>query len=613
MLAFFDKKTVDIDDEITYTIKIVGDTGSMPRPHLPTIDAFDIFYISRSSNFVFQEGKSVPEVRYSFVFVPKEVGTHTVPAFDIQVNDILFKTDPTVLTVVSLSGSKTRSQPYRHPHVPSSTNIPFSNDTNLHAQQVLPQRPAPVPKGADKDLFVMTKVNKDRVYVNEQVTLTYTVFTRVDLQYQGFDTEPDFKGFWIEELTDEKNLIRDETYFEGTRYLRADVRKVALFPTETGTFTLDLGTLKAQVQKVESRTDAVDSFFDDDFFGQSVLAKREERVLPTNPVVIRVMDFPLENRPEYFEGASGDFKISGYVEKTEININEPLVLTIVIEGKGNLETLPAPVIGGALDDFSLFETKTALEKTKVNEQIRGKKTFLYTFLASRVGELVLPEVYFDFFHLKYQKYMSLSRGPFTVTVQSRRSDEGEQELSNKPVIPDELKDTVRNEKRDIQYIKESFKNDHMRNIRIRDFLLFCDSALLIALIAIFLRKRKEKIFASNVSLRRKEFAYDSLRNKYKEIQKDRKKNDPRYFERASLVLDHYFADKFDLSPYGLTWEIIKRKLESAQMPEDVISQCDSFYETCNLARFTSTQLSPDDFDQIDSLLRNIGARLEKLL
>jgi hypothetical protein len=613
VMAFFDKKTVDVDDEIKYTIKIVGDVGSMARPQLPAIDDFDVYYISRSTNFAFIGGKSVPEVQYSFVFVPQEVGTYRIPAFDIQANNMIFKTDETVLSVVSLSGSKKRSKPYRHPHVPSSTNIPFSKNSPVQNHETLPQRPAPLTKGADKNLFVMTTVDKDTVYPNEQITLTYTLLTRVDLQYQGFDQEPDFKGFWIEELTDEKNLVRDETYFEGQRYLRADVRKIALFPTEPGTYALDLGTLKAQVQKVAAPNDAVDSFFDDDFFGQSVLSKREERILTTTPVSVTVLDFPLENRPEHFKGASGDFRISGYVDNTQIKINTPLVLTIVIEGKGNVETIQTPVISGPLNDFSLFETKTSVEKSKVNEQMRGKKTFQYTFLPTRAGELIVPEVFFAFFHLKYQKYMTLSRGPFSISVAAGRSDSSDQELSKKQIIPDELKDTIRTETLDIQYLKQTFRDDHARSIRIRNFLFLIDAGLLAALIIIAMRKRREKIFASNASLRRKEYAYESFRRQYKEIQKERKNTDPRFFERAALVLDHYFADKFDLSPYGLTWDVIKSQLESVEISSDVIAQCDTFYETCNMARFTSAQLSRNDYEEIDALLKTIGAKLEKLL
>ena len=61
----------------------------------------------------------------------------------------------------------------------------------------------------------LTAQDKDEVFVNEPVMLTYTLFTRLSATYKGFEKEPTTTGFWVEDFPPEKTIRRTEKMLNG--------------------------------------------------------------------------------------------------------------------------------------------------------------------------------------------------------------------------------------------------------------------------------------------------------------------------------------------------------------------------------------------------------------
>src|SRR5438034_241967 len=114
-------------------------------------------------------------------------------------------------------------------------------------------------------MSIETSVNRSRLAVGEEMKLdiimsdaegqinkpvmpTYTLYTRMNATYKGFEKEPETTGFWVEDFPPEKTIRRTEQILNGSRYVIADVRKLALFPTQIGVYTVDPGTLSAAVE-----------------------------------------------------------------------------------------------------------------------------------------------------------------------------------------------------------------------------------------------------------------------------------------------------------------------------------------------------------------------------
>ena len=152
--------------------------------------------------------------------------------------------------------------------------------TQASPQGVAPQssRPSPgtqpvpqdqtfvVSPGTDDNIFVQAWVDRKTLYQNEQMLLTYSLYTRYDTRYEGFDKEPETSGFWIEEFPMGRDVPRETVRQNGKRYVKADVKKLALFPTAPGNYTIQPGTLKVSIREEPQGSNAFDEFFSDSFF-----------------------------------------------------------------------------------------------------------------------------------------------------------------------------------------------------------------------------------------------------------------------------------------------------------------------------------------------------------
>ena len=86
--------------------------------------------------------------------------------------------------------------------------------------------------------FIEAEIDNEVVYRGQQVTLSYLLYTQVDVS--SFEDElPKFKGFWTEELFVAKNLKLNEVKKNGKKYYAATIKKMALFPTSSGKIKLD--------------------------------------------------------------------------------------------------------------------------------------------------------------------------------------------------------------------------------------------------------------------------------------------------------------------------------------------------------------------------------------
>ena len=54
-------------------------------------------------------------------------------------------------------------------------------------------------KQSDRDVFITSEIDKEEVYLGEQITLTFKLYKKVEISVEPFEI-PEFSGFWTEEL-----------------------------------------------------------------------------------------------------------------------------------------------------------------------------------------------------------------------------------------------------------------------------------------------------------------------------------------------------------------------------------------------------------------------------
>ena len=216
-------------------------------------------------------------------------------------------------------------------------NIPSLNVTI--GKQVFRTNPIGilVEKGAGRaqmaNLFIEAKSDKEQAYPGEQVTITYRLFTRLNLSIEDIEY-PKSVGFWNEDLrvgVAHTPRFRD-IQIQGVEYKVATLYKAAMFPTQIGKLTVNPMTVICNVEKPSRRRPG--GVFDDPFFN-SMFRETQRQFVQSDSLDIEVMTYP-KTPPADFTGAVGNFGIESWVDTSNVKVNEAITFHVLLKGTGNL-------------------------------------------------------------------------------------------------------------------------------------------------------------------------------------------------------------------------------------------------------------------------------------
>jgi hypothetical protein len=190
-----------------------------------------------------------------------------------------------------------------------------------------------------------------------------------------------------------EDLRRDERPF---RVVEAERRFVVERP---GTLELPAPTLRF----------AHASRFEPNAFGERVPVDRRDAVVRGTPGTLTVRALPIEGRPADFAGAIGRFTLAASVDRTEVNVNRPFVLTLVIEGSGNLASLAPPKLD-APDDFHVYGV--------TDDHGATKRAVSYEVAAKRVSVTAVPPIALSFFDPGPARYETVRTAPIAIAVRA---------------------------------------------------------------------------------------------------------------------------------------------------------------------------------------------------
>jgi len=333
---------------------------------MPTLPKFEVYSQGRSSNISISNGKVSATVTYRYLLLPKESGVFPIKGIWVVHNNSRSIGNEVELTVLNQGTSAPRS---------------------LEDQAVNTQ-------GKSRDYFLEAHVDKKNPYVNEQVTLTLKFYIAVKYYGSPSLNEPTLTGFWNEVLGNKAPYLQKI----GGRTYKVIERKYALFPTRTGALTIGGAAINTTVvTNSRKRLDPFSSFFD------TGLGRGKQVTVRSNPIEIKVKKLPSQGRPSNFTGTIGKFTISSTVDKKEVEVNQPVSLTIKISGVGNIKSIAEPIIP-EMDEFRIYRESSNESISKVNDQLGGTKTFEEVFIPRRPGNMEIPALEFNFFNPVTEKY-----------------------------------------------------------------------------------------------------------------------------------------------------------------------------------------------------------------
>jgi hypothetical protein len=283
-------------------------------------------------------------------------------------------------------------------------------DINLY----VPSSKTDLDKLIEANLFIKTEVDKRICFLGEVITATFKLYSRLQSTSEVIKA-PSLYGFSVTDMLDIKEAHHAIETINGKVFNTSVLRKLQLYPSQTGKLIIDEMELRNSIE------------FDDSATGKKMAV---EKLLASDPVNIIVKSLP--KQPDGFTGAVGTFSIEANLEPATIAANAQGKLTLLIKGKGNFIQLAPPTINWP-KGFDVFDPVIKEELNKNAIPTEGSQKYVFSFASDVVGRYTVPPVKFSFFDVVSRKYKEVSTDSLTLEViPSNANDHGGKE---KHLIP----------------------------------------------------------------------------------------------------------------------------------------------------------------------------------
>ena len=583
--ASVDRTVVGLNQQFTLSIEMSGEgANAAPDPELPDLTQFAAYIGSGSSSSIqLINGRMSVSKTISYTFVARQVGKFQIGPAKITYRGKVYETQPISIEI-------TQAPPQPQP-------------SQVQPGQAVPSVQAE--SSIEGNLFVKALVNKRRVYQNEPVIVTFRIYTRVNVTQYGISKLPNTAGFWAEEFPIPQQPGTHEEIINGRKFIVADIRKMALFPTNPGKMTIDPIGVECDVRVQDRRRsrDFFDSFFDDPFFGRTV-----RKSLLSDPIQIEVLPLPIEGKPANFSGAVGSYNLSTTVDKETAKTNEAVTLTVKISGSGNIKVLPQPEVV-IPPDFEKYEPKVSESINRQGETISGTKTFEYVLIPRFPGLQKIKPVEFSFFDLKTKSYRTLQTPELTIDV----SKGGEEFVSLGPGLS---KEEVRLLGQDIRFIKKSpadFSKIGSRFYRSAGFIFLVIFPILLVVGAVGYRNHLDKLSANVAYARDRQANQMAMRRLRKAKHLLDENTQKEYFAEVSRALMGFLGDKLNIAEAGIITDEVEARLRARGVDGEVLEQYLACLRTCDYQRFAPSTAKKEEMNVFFEQAKKAIVDLERVV
>jgi hypothetical protein len=560
--------------QITYTLKGAGSNFRAPDMH----DFVVLSGPNQSSSMEIINGNMSQSISLSYIIAAQSEGKFTIGPAAISSNGKQVNSKSLVIEVV------------KNPAAQNSRN----------GQQAM--------DGDDNsDLFLRAFVDKSKVYVGEQLVVTFKIYTKVSIVQNALTKAPVFNGFWSEDIVspNQQATLRPEV-FDGVQYQAAEIKKTVIMPQRAG--YLEITEMVMDVVKRVQQRSRSNSFFDQ-FFGGGYQDLRA--TVKSKPIKIEVMPLPTAGKPLDFNGAVGDFGMECRLSNTNktLKTNDATNLYITLSGKGNLKLI---------DPFKLkLPPEIEGYDAKINDKISttitgvsGSRTFDYLLIPRHSGKFQLPPISFSYFDISKKSYVTLNSPDFTLDVEKGAANETE---AGTTVIT--AKEDVKILGNDIRYIKtktnlQKTGKDFFGSSKFY-MLLFLPVLLFVAFLLFF----KKYTNSLNDTVSRKSKKATQIARKRLALANNylQQNNYDAFYNELFKSINGYLSDKLNLSAVELTKEKISEVLLAKGTNQEAINFLLLTLNKSEFARFApvkSTSAMQTDYADTVSTISKIEEELK---
>ncbi len=546
---------------------------------LPDLKDFEVLF-GPSTSHSYNESKingrvtaSESWVTYTYILTAPNEGTFTISAATITVDGKTYHSN--ALKIKVLPSDK-----------PSSENN--KQDSGSSAATV-----------SNNDAFIRAIVSKNNVYEQEGFTVTFRLYTTLNITDLGKIEFPEFEGFMAEEVQISSNQQMQMERYNGRNYYTADLKSTLLFPQRSGTITIPSGRLEMVFSVPSGKKVST-------FFGTQEVMADVKKTLVTNPVSINVKPLP-SGKPEKFSSGVGTFTFKPSINTQQTRANEPITVTLEISGTGNLKLIQNPEVVFP-SNFEVYDPVVNNNFQITTNGLTGTRKIEYLAIPRYEGNYAIPPIGFSYFDLSSKSYKTLQSPEYELQI--AKGEPSKVSANNNYVNKQHVE-----VEQDIRFLKTrnpdfTFKDSFFAG-SFSYWLWYLIPALLFIAFYVFYRKRiKENANiaqmrtrkANKVAVRRLKTAEKYLKNQNKE----------RFYEEILRALWGYFSDKLSIPVANLSKDNIEAELFNYGISDQLIGQFMLILDTAEYARYAPGESSAAMDKLYDEVVSAIGEMENKL-
>jgi len=524
-------RDITIGNSVRYTVTLENIDSRTYRP--PSFKGFNIVSgpsTSMSSTTI--NGVTSSEFKYIYILEPKEVGEYVIPSATAMYNNKPVKSNMVKVIVKKGKGGA-------------------KNQKDLA-------------KNMEGQMFVRAVPSSDTAYIGQQVILNYNIYYTTQVKRYDQITEPKYDGFFSKQL---RSVGRNSAVevIDGVEYNVTTVRKVALYPQQTGKLDIEESKFKLGVPAPGNNSRSV--FFE----------RYNYFYFNTEALTINVLTLP-DDAPASFSGAVGEYTAQSVVSPSNLTTDDALTILLEIYGNGDVkQNLPPQVIFD--EDLEVYNTSVLEKKTIPREgYLQSFMKVEYTVLPKKARRyLIQPR--FTYFNPDSARYVTIVTGVDNVMVrQGKGKKQSKTVISESEAMSSALKplmtSTTLNTKKDSAWIQHPIG---------KGLLLFP----FLAMGAVLLYRQNE-IKKGNIDpdLIRKQKAGGVAKQRLLSAEKFLQAGDSKsFYDEIAASIFGYIANKLDIPLSELSKDNIASKLQAKQVSPNTIEKLSDLLSKCEMARF----------------------------
>lgn len=385
MEADVDRDQIDMGGQVVLTITISGDIGTVGKPNIPPLSDFVVASTGSRQNLVIVNGSISKSISYTYTLIPRRTGKLVIGKISLDTPQGT-QTTPAITVIASPIRMRDRAV------------TPAGNSTRAARRE------------SNKPFFVEATVDKDTVYLGEQLNYVFSFFRSSNVSQTNNFTPPKTSGFISVDLPPQRKRT---TIINGETYHVVEV-VTAMFPTRTGVMTIGQARLRV-VPDVFSNLLNRDPFGWFQGRGNSPLTAGEARNLATNALVLEVLPLPRLPGGLEFSGAVGSCQLGCKISADSAGVGDPVTITWTITGIGRKDLVDAPRIEWP-EGLEIFPATTVLKTSTRNDIVRETKTFSIAVVPRKEGTIKIPSPRLVYFNPRSRAYETAVGKELTLKV-----------------------------------------------------------------------------------------------------------------------------------------------------------------------------------------------------